>query len=210
MTKTGHLQKLLLIVAMMFVPWVTQSQQLSDYSFSTGVDTSRWITLSSSAGNVWTSYTDDAASGPYNIGFSFPFGEGVYSQFSVSSNGIFNLGSGGASTGTTAGQFTSSYYNTSLPKICGIARDMSTGTNGYVHYEMTGTAPNRVFVCEFALTYTYGSSYSADVKWQVQLLFSSCSDPNQILLSSLSSSCVSGSFSVRSRTDLCCLLYGLT
>ena len=149
---------------MIVVPWVTQAQMLSDYTFSTGVDTTRWITLDS-ATNVWTSYCDDVASGVFNLGFNFPFGEGVYNRFAVSSNGIFSLGSDGASSGTTAGQFTSSYYTTSLPKICGIARDMSTGSNGYVHYQMTGTAPNRVFVCEFA----YGSSYNADVKWQVQL-----------------------------------------
>ena len=36
-----------------------------------------------------------------------------------------------------------------------------------------------------------------------RFLFSSCSDPNQILPSSLSSLCVSESFSVRSSTDLC-------
>ena len=163
-----HLQKLLLIVAMMLVPWVTQAQTLNDYRFETGVDTSKWITLSSSATFIWNSYQDDQASSVYNLGFTFPFAEGSYSQFSVSSNGIFKLGTPAAVTTTTGGQFTSSYYNTSLPKICGIARDMSTGTNGYVHYEMTGTAPNRVFVCEFALTYTYGSSYNADVKWQTQ------------------------------------------
>ena len=153
---------------MLVVPWVTQAQTLSEYTFSTGVDTSRWITLSSPS-NVFTSYSDDVASSVYNMGFTFPFGEGTYSQFSVSSNGIFKLGPDAASTGTTAGQFTSSYYTTSLPKICGIARDMSTGSNGYVHYQMTGSAPYRVFVCEFALSYTYGSSYAGDVKWQVQL-----------------------------------------
>ena len=163
-----HLQKLLLFAAMLVVPWVTQAQTLSEYTFSTGVDTSRWITLSSPS-NVFTSYSDDVASSVYNMGFTFPFGEGTYSQFSVSSNGIFKLGPDAASTGTTAGQFTSSYYTTSLPKICGIARDMSTGSNGYVHYQMTGSAPYRVFVCEFALSYTYGSSYAGDVKWQVQL-----------------------------------------
>ena len=156
------------MVAMMVVPWVTQAQTLSEYDFSTGTDATKWITLSDYS-NVFTSYTDDGASSVYNLGFTFPFGEGTYSQFSVSSNGIFKLGPGTASAGTTAGQFTSSYYSTSLPKICGAARDMSTGSNGYVHYQLTGTAPSRVFVCEFALSYTYGTSHPGDVKWQVQL-----------------------------------------
>ena len=164
------LYNLSLIAAMIIAPLVTQGQMLSEYEFSTGVDASKWITLSSPT-YIWSvgSYYDDQASSVYNLGINFPFGGGSYSQFSVSSNGIFKLGSDVVSSGTTAGQFTSSYYSTSLPKICGIARDLGTGTNGYVCYKLTGTAPNRVFVCEFAVAYTYGSSYTADVKWQVQL-----------------------------------------
>ena len=162
------LQKWLLIVAMILVPWVTQGQTLDVYSFSTGVDASKWITLSSPS-NVYTEYSDDAASSVFNIGFTFPFGEGAYSQFSVSSNGTFRLGPTATLGTTQGGMFNASYYNANLPKISGIARDMSTGSDGYVHYQLTGTAPNRVFVCEFALSYTYGNSYPGDVKWQVQL-----------------------------------------
>ena len=162
------LQKWLLIVAMILVPWVTQGQTLDMYSFSTGVDASKWITLSSPS-NVYTEYSDDVASSVFNIGFTFPFGEGAYSQFSVSSNGTFRLGPTATLGTTQGGMFNASYYNANLPKISGIARDMSTGSDGYVHYQLTGTAPNRVFVCEFALSYTYGNSYPGDVKWQVQL-----------------------------------------
>ena len=153
---------------MILVPWVTQGQTLDTYSFSTGVDASKWITLSSPS-NVFESYSDDVASSVLNIGFTFPFGDGVYSQFSVSSNGTFRLGPTATLGTTQGGMFNASYYNANLPKISGIARDMSTGSDGYVHYKLTGTAPNRVFVCEFALSYTYGNSYPGDVKWQVQL-----------------------------------------
>ena len=153
---------------MILVPWVTQGQTLDTYSFSTGVDASKWITLSSPS-NVFESYSDDVASSVLNIGFTFPFGDGVYSQFSVSSNGTFRLGPTATLGTTQGGMFNASYYNANLPKISGIARDMSTGSDGYVHYQLTGTAPNRVFVCEFALSYTYGNSYPGDVKWQVQL-----------------------------------------
>ena len=152
-----QLQKLLLLAAMILVPWVTQGQTLDTYSFSTGVDASKWITLSSPS-NVFESYSDDVPSSVLNIGFTFPFGDGVYSQFSVSSNGTFRLGPTATLGTTQGGMFNASYYNANLPKISGIARDMSTGSDGYVHYQLTGTAPNRVFVCEFALSYTYGNS----------------------------------------------------
>ena len=143
-------------------------QTLAEYNFQTGVNASKWITLSSPS-VIWNTYQDDVASGVYNIGFDFPFCREMYRQFSVSSNGVFRLGSAAASATTTAGQFTSSRYNQDLPKICGIARDLGTGSNGGVRYQLTGTAPNRILVCEFAMGRTYGSSYTADVKWQVQL-----------------------------------------
>ena len=161
-----HLQKLLLLLAFL-VPWMANAQTLSEYEFSTGTDASKWITLSSPTSIMGTNQ-DDVASSVYNLGITFPFGVGTYSQFSVSSNGIFKLGPGAASSTTTAGQFTSSYYNTSLPKICGVARDIGTCSNGYIRYQLMGTAPNRVFVCEYCMGYTYSAS-SADVKWQVQL-----------------------------------------
>ena len=160
----------MLLIAALCVPWVTQAQELSDYEFRTGVDNSAWITLSNPTTLLGDgTYVDDSpASSITNIGFTFPFGDGSYSQFWVNANGMFSMAPSTTTT-TTAGQFTSSYYTTALPKIIGIARDMSTGSNGYIRYELTGTAPERVLVCEFALSYTYGSSYAGDVKWQIQL-----------------------------------------
>ncbi|MBQ0159129.1 MAG: fibronectin type III domain-containing protein, partial [Bacteroidales bacterium] len=163
-----HLQRMLLLVALM-LPFATQAQTLAeDYAFDSGVDASRWATLTSPT-NLFPDYADDAASSVTNIGFSFTFCGETYTQFSTSSNGCFRLGSVATSSSTTGGQFTSSTYSTNLPKISGIARDMGTGTNGGVFYEVQGTAPNRVLVCEFRLSYTYGTSHTPDVKWQVKL-----------------------------------------
>ena len=105
-----------------------------------------------------------------SIGFDFPFGNGTYSQFWTNPNGIFSFNS----TPATSSQWQFYLYNNesqdNQPKICGISADMSTGNNGYVKYEVTGTAPNRVLVCEFFL-YGGGHStgYAATIKWQVQL-----------------------------------------
>ncbi len=40
-----HLRKLLLIAAMLAVPWVTSAQALEDLEFYTGVDNTRWISI---------------------------------------------------------------------------------------------------------------------------------------------------------------------
>ena len=158
---------LLMLIAALVVPWASRAQDLSEYTFETGVDANKWITLSSSATQLLGTSQDDAASSITNIGFTFPFGDDSYTRFWVSSNGILSFNST-TSTTTTAGQFTSSYYNTAQPKICGVAKDLGTCSDGYIKYELTGTAPNRVLVVEFKEGYTYSAS-TADVLWQVQL-----------------------------------------
>ena len=163
--------RFLTLAALICVPWVTQAQDIADYTFSTGTDANQWITLSGSATELLSSSKDDNASSITNIGFTFPFGDNSYTQFWVSSNGVFSFSSS-TSTSGSAGQFTSSYLSNAQPKICGVARDLTTGSDGYVKYELTGTAPNRVLVCEFFTTnsYIYGySSTAATCKWQVQL-----------------------------------------
>ena len=94
-----HLQRLLLIVAMLVAPWVTQAQTLDEYSFSTGTDTSKWIAVPTSLTSLITPGAGDyGVSSVHNLGFSFPFGEDSYTQFSVNSDG--NLKFGSSVTGT--------------------------------------------------------------------------------------------------------------
>lgn len=88
-----HLQKLLLLVAMMLVSWVTQAQTLGEYTYSTGVDTSKWIDMSTATQILTPSGNDGLASSVQNIGFSFPFGEDGYTQYSVNTDGNLRLGS---------------------------------------------------------------------------------------------------------------------
>ena len=166
-----HLQRMLLLIAMLFAVGAAnaQTQTLADnYSFVTGVDTARWLALSSPT-NLMSGYHDDDASSVVNFGFDFTFCGVSYHQFSVNSNGNFRLGGTATSSSTQSGMFNSSNYTSNLPKIGGVVRDMGTGSGGGVFWEVQGTAPNRVLVCEFRLGYTYGSSYTPDVKWQIQL-----------------------------------------
>ena len=162
---------LLILLMALLAPWAVKGQDLTDYTFSTGTDENQWITLTDGATTLLANAKDDEVSSKTNIGFTFPFGSGSYTQFWVNSNGVFSFSSS-TSTSGSSGQFTSTYVNTAQPKICGIAKDLTTGSDGYVKSELTGTAPNRVLVCEFFTTHQYVSGYSsvsATCKWQVQL-----------------------------------------
>ena len=158
---------LLVLILTCAMPSAAFAQNLADYNFATGVDQNQWITLSNSATQIVESGKDDACSSLTDIGFSFTFGDGTYTQFWANSNGIFSFNS--TPTTNYSNQFNPSNCTKNQPKICGISRDMSTGTDGYVKYELTGTSPNRVLVCEF---YLFGNGSNIDpatIKWQVQL-----------------------------------------
>ncbi|HRH66963.1 MAG TPA: hypothetical protein PLU53_11740, partial [Bacteroidia bacterium] len=108
---------------------------------------------------------DDFASTVQNIGFPFPFPGATYTQFSVNSNGLMRLGStvvsnSGSNQLTGAGDF---------PKICPYWDDLSTGTNGIVHFKSTGVSPNRKLTVEWNLTVPKNISGAANVKFQVWL-----------------------------------------
>lgn len=86
-----HLQKMALLAAMMLLPWMGQAQVLIDYTFTTGVDQSKWISVPASTTSLLSTTGDGVASAVTSLGFNFPFGEGTYSQFSVNSDGTFVL-----------------------------------------------------------------------------------------------------------------------
>ena len=156
---------LLLLLLAIGLPWAAKAQDLADYTYTTGVDATRWITLDNPQGALTSGYHDDDASNIIAMGtdFSFPFGNGNYTNFWVNSNGMFSFSS--TTSGNTSANMSSASY---FPKICGISKDLGTGNGGYINYQLTGTAPNRVFVCEYAMGYSYGN-YTPDVTWQIQL-----------------------------------------
>ena len=166
-----HVQKLLLIVAMMFVPWVTQAQTLGEYTFSTGVDTSKWIDMSTATQILTPSGSDGLASAVQNIGFSFPFAEDGYTQYSVNTDGNLRLGSTVTGTANYSTPFTASNSNINNPKINAFACD-GYGVSGshYVKALNTVDANNdSMLVVEFC-TGTYTSTTRNELyKWQVHL-----------------------------------------
>ena len=112
-----QLQKLLFLAAMLFVPWVTQAQTLEDYSFLTGVDTTKWIDMSSATQILTPANSDGMASTVQNIGFSFPFRGNTYTQYSVNTDGNLRLGPTATSTSYYSSPFSSTNSNQNNPKI---------------------------------------------------------------------------------------------
>ncbi|MEI6088655.1 MAG: hypothetical protein WCR66_13770, partial [Bacteroidota bacterium] len=115
--------------------------QTSIYTYSTTAGNS--LMTMNSPTNIVTSGTDDAASVLTNIGFTFNFAGTDYTQFWAGPNGIMGFGAP-----------TNAYLNNignASPTIMPWWDDLYTATNGYVEYQLFGTAPNRILVVEWAV-----------------------------------------------------------
>ena len=109
--------------------------------------------------------SDDGAGPLTNIGFNFNYGGVQYTQFSANVNGVIRLG---ALTDTSFTFYSNSLSNAGAgaPLIMPYWDDLATGTNGKVHYVVTGTAPNRVLKIEWIVTVPYNVNASAGAKFQ--------------------------------------------
>ena len=96
------IQKMLLIAA---------TVTLENYGFTTGVDTSKWVDMTSAGPILTPSGSDGLASSVLDIGFSFPFGSQTYTQYSVNTDGNLRLGSTVTATGSYTTPFSSSFSN---------------------------------------------------------------------------------------------------
>lgn len=133
--------------------------QLSYYSFTQTQDTFTPIT---STTVVLSANTDFGSSPLVNIGFDFVFDGVTYTQFSASPNGFIRLGFQAPQSTNTA--ISSPGCG---PAIAFFARDGKT--NGAVVYEVTGTAPNRVFTIEYPNYYVDWSSTANTLSAQIKL-----------------------------------------
>ena len=148
---------MLLIVAMMLVPWVTQAQTLDEYTFSTGTDASKWITVPTTLTSLISPGAGDyGVSTVHNLGFSFPFGEDSYTQFSVNSDGNLRFGSTVTGTSNYSTPFSSSNASVNNPKINFFGCDGYCDNSHYVRYLHTAdTNGDSLGVVEFCMgTYT--------------------------------------------------------
>ena len=159
--------KFLLLLAVLLAPWATRAQDLADYSFSTGTDASKWVDMSSATQILSPSGNDGLASSVQSIGFSFPFGEDSYTQFSVNTDGNLRLGSTVTGTSYYSTPFSSSYSNYNNPKINAFGCD-GYGVSGS-HYVKSLLVDDSIRVVEFCMG-TYTSSTRNNLyKWQIHL-----------------------------------------
>ena len=165
-----HLQILALIAAFC-MPWMGYAQTLDEYGFATGTDASKWITVPTSITSMISANAGDyGVSTVRSLGFSFPFAEGSYTQFSVNADGNLCLGSTVTGTSYYSNPFSSTNANYNNPKINMLGCDGYVSSSHYVRYLHTADANgDSVGVVEFCVgTYTTTTRENL-YKWQVHL-----------------------------------------
>ncbi len=164
--KSDRLSRVWVLLLMaMILSMGAYSQSTANYTFSTS-STGSLVDMSSGTTDLLATgtYRDDVASSVFNIGFNAVFMGGVYSQFSVNSNGQMRLGStviGGGSQSPAVG----------VPLIAPITGDNAVRATGKVHYKVTGSAPNRSLVVEWVdLRIPFGSSVETGTYCNLQAI----------------------------------------
>lgn len=105
---------------------------------------------------------DDMLSAAIDIGFSFPYGDLSFTQVKVSSNGWVGLGT--ALTGSNlSNQLSSTDW---FPVLAPLWDDTSLG-GGSAAYQLTGTAPNRIFTIQYIDLHW---NYSGTTTYNLQVL----------------------------------------
>jgi hypothetical protein len=152
----------LFIVMLLFGMAVLGAQGINEYTYSTSTDGTLEDMTGSTALLTVGSYYDDTASAVTNIGFTFAYGTGGYTQFSANSNGQMQLGATVIS-GTAAAPA----LNT--PRLAPISGDNAIRATGKLHYKVVGTSPNQKLVVEWLdLRIPYSSATETGTYCRVQ------------------------------------------
>ncbi len=149
---------------LIFLSINTARGQLSTYVYSTSTGVAL-DNISTGFTPMISSASDDANFVVQNIGFVFNFAGSTYTQFSVNSNGLMRLGATIVST-ASLNQLTAASDN---PKITPYWDDLATGVDGYVHYKLTGSSPNRKLIIEWKVTVPKNTNGNANATCQAWL-----------------------------------------
>jgi len=87
---------------------------------------------------------DEAISATIPIGFIFPYGDYIYTEVKISSNGWIGLG-----TSQTGSNLTNNLTSTSYVPIVAPLWDDCSLASGSCEYLVSGTAPNRIFTIQY-------------------------------------------------------------
>jgi hypothetical protein len=123
--------------------------QVDTYQFA--ASTSPFTPLPATATPVTGIYVDDAVTGQLPIGFTFVYDGTPYTLVTATSNGwlSFNPGATSQSGFILYDNLLDSNGNSSIKPLVAPLWDDLTGTGGTAAYQLTGTAPNRVFTFEW-------------------------------------------------------------
>ena len=148
-----------LIIIILGIALNSLSQSTTNYTFSTAVDASL-TDMSSGTTQLIASNIDGLGQGIFSnvndLGFTFYFMSLPYTTFVVTEDGVIRLGTSLSAIQRVPGTdrewldgTPGSWSTINEPRIVAFSCDMRTGSNGKVHYKVTGTAPNRVLVIEW-------------------------------------------------------------
>ena len=153
---------------------VSWAQSTANYTFSTNTTSSLAADLNGNAIDMTAGTTplvpaasDQGVSALTNIGFNYLFYGNFFNQFSVSANGILQLGSSLVSGST----YTSGGGSTTSPKFSALGSDAATasiGDGGGVLSKVVGTAPNRCLVVQW-VSYSYYTNTANPATFQIRL-----------------------------------------
>lgn len=146
---------------------MSRAQSTANYAFSTST-TGSLVDMSTGTTQLIGAGLDASASSVTPIGFSFPFMGSLFTQFSVNEDGVLQLG--GTAVGTNI--YTIAGGTVALPRLAAFNADLRTGTDGKVHYKVTGSTPNRQLVVEFSNMQVFYTGTAAAGTSTFQMIFS--------------------------------------
>ncbi len=132
-----RLSLLLVMIFMVCLSWAAINEY---YTFTATTGTYTPIT-----GTDAGISSDDAISAAIPIGFTFGYGDYSYSEVKISTNGWVGLG-----TSQTGSNYSNNLASTAYQPVVAPLWDDISMASGTVSYEMTGTAPNRIFTIQYA------------------------------------------------------------
>jgi hypothetical protein len=166
------MRKLYFLFVFLLFGAALNAQSTANYAFSTGTNGSLALDMNANAIDMSTGTTqlvaasvDDGASAVTTLPFDFWLMGNKYTQFSVSSNGLMQLGS----TVVGGGTYVASGGSIAIPRIAAFAAEGGTGATGKIHYKVVGTAPNRCLVIEFIMNLYYTTNLPTDGTYQIRL-----------------------------------------
>jgi hypothetical protein len=150
------------LIVLLLIASVTSNIQAQVNMYTFGSTNGNTLETGGTFTNLLGTYLDDDVSPIENIGFVFNYGGTNYTDFSVTSNGLFQFGDYAVTDfnnviGSLVGPYLVPYWD-----------DNYTDADGYVQYQLIGAAGSRKLVVDYHLSFL-GNDGAADKRFQIWL-----------------------------------------